>query len=100
LLNTTVRVIMDWGYQPLGLVKEELADQLAVMRAEAEAAGRDPAQLEVTLGHFLGRITQQRAASLAALGATRILLTPTAATDLAEVKDELSACAERLGLDA
>jgi hypothetical protein len=54
----------------------------------------------VTLGHFLGRITQERAASLAALGASRILLTPAETADLAEVKDEISACAERLGLDA
>lgn len=88
------------GFQPLGLAKEDLADRLAVMRAEAEAAGRDPAQLEVTLGHFLGRITQERAGSLAALGASRILLTPAETADLAEVKDEISACAERLGLDA
>jgi probable F420-dependent oxidoreductase len=88
------------GFQPLGLAKEDLADRLAVMRAEAEAAGRDPARLEVTLGHFLGRITQERAASLAALGASRILLTPAETADLAEVKDEISACAERLGLDA
>lgn len=88
------------GFQPLGLAKTELADRLAVMRAEAETAGRDPAQLEVTLGHFLGRITPERAAGLAALGATRILLTPTVTTDLAEVKDEISACAVRLSLHA
>jgi probable F420-dependent oxidoreductase len=88
------------GFQPLGLGKQELAARLTLMRAEAEAAGRDPARLEVTLGHFLGRITQERTASLAALGASRVLLTPTPTTDLAQVQDEISACAERLGLDA
>jgi hypothetical protein len=73
-------------------------DRLALMRATAERAGRDPDRLEVTLGHHAGRITGTRAADLAELGAHRILLSPTPTPDLERVKDELSACAERLGI--
>jgi probable F420-dependent oxidoreductase len=86
------------GFQPLGLGKADLGDRLALMRAEAERAGRDPGLLEVTLGHLVGRITAERAADLAALGADRILLSPSPDPDLGRVKDELSACAERLGI--
>lgn len=86
------------GFQPLGLPKADLADRVALMRETAERAGRDPDRLEITLGHLAGRITGSRAADLAELGAHRILLTPTPTQDLGQVKDELSACAERLGL--
>ena len=86
------------GFQPLGLPKADLADRVALMRETAERAGRDPDRLEITLGHLAGRITGSRAADLAELGAHRILLTPTPTQDLAQVKDELSACAERLGI--
>jgi hypothetical protein len=41
-------------------------------------AGRDPGQLEVTLGHQAGRISASRAADVA--------------------EDEISACAQRLGI--
>lgn len=86
------------GFQPLGLAKADLADRLTLMRETAERAGRDPSGLEVTLGHFVAKITADRAAGLAELGAHRILLTPTPTRDLGQVKDELSACAERLGI--
>lgn len=86
------------GFQPLGLSKADLAGRLAVMRAEAEQAGRDPDQLEVTLGHHAGRITESRVADLAGLGAGRLVLTLTPSPDLSQVKDELSECAQRLGI--
>jgi probable F420-dependent oxidoreductase len=88
------------GFQPLGLGKADLGDRLALMRAEAARAGRDPDLLEVTLGHQVGRVTAERAADLAALGAHRLLLSPSPDPDLGRVKDELSACAERLGIDS
>ncbi|MDA3630521.1 LLM class F420-dependent oxidoreductase [Saccharopolyspora sp. WRP15-2] len=87
------------GLQPLGVAGEELAKLVDVMRSEAEAAGRDPDALELSLGHAVSRITPEKAESLAERGAHRIVLQPTPTADLEEAKDELSACAERLGLD-
>ncbi|MEV0700307.1 LLM class F420-dependent oxidoreductase [Saccharopolyspora sp. NPDC050389] len=86
------------GLQPLGVGGAELQQLIDLMRQEAEAADRDPDALEVTLGHLVSAITTEKAESLAARGASRIMLQPTPTTDLAAVKDELSACAQRLGL--
>lgn len=87
------------GIQPLGLVGEELQGVLKLMRSEAEKAGRDPEALELTLGHSLSVVTPEKAEKLAAMGADRLVLRANATKDLSEAKDELSACAERLGLD-
>ncbi len=86
------------GLQPLGVSGEKLARLVRVMREEAEAAGRDPDALELTLGHGVPAVTVEKAESLAARGADRILLAPTPTEDLAAAKDELSACAQRLAL--
>ncbi len=88
------------GLQPLGVAGDELDSLVRLMREEAEKADRDPDRLELTLGHAVGRITPDKAARLAEIGADRVLLTPTPSRDLAQVKDELSACAQRLGLTA
>lgn len=88
------------GLQPLGLAGDELRRVVGAMRAEAERAGRDPDALELTLGHLAARITPERAERLRELGADRILLSVTPTDDLAAAKDELSACAQRLGLVA
>lgn len=88
------------GLQPLGVVGDELRRLVEIMRTEAERAGRDPDRLELSLGHSAARVTPERAERLAALGADRIVLAVTPTTDLAAAKDELSACAERLGLSA
>lgn len=86
------------GLQPLGVAGDQLKDLVAAMNEAAERAQRDPAVLELSLGHLVSRITPDKAASLAALGADRIVLDPTATADLGQARDELSACAERLGL--
>lgn len=86
------------GLQPLGVAGEELAALVALMREEADKAGRDSAALELSLGHMVAKINPERAERLAAQGADRIVLAATATTDLNEACDELSACAERLGL--
>ena len=86
------------GLQPLGVAGDELAGRVALMREEAERAGRDPDPLELSLGHLVGRIDAERAGRLAALGATRVVLDLTPTADLEQAKDELSACADRLGL--
>lgn len=86
------------GLQPLGVGGRELGKLIDVMREEAAGAGRDPDALEVTLGHLVSAITADKGESLAERGASRIVLQPTPTTDLDAVKDELSACAERLAL--
>jgi len=86
------------GLQPLGVAGDELAALVSLMRTSAEQAGRDPDALELTLGHLVSRIDQSRAARLAEQGATRIALAMPDTADLDRACDELSACADRLGL--
>lgn len=86
------------GLQPLGVAGQDLAQLLALMKSEAERADRDPATIEVTLGHAVGKVTTEKAERLALLGADRLVLAPSTSTDLQLVKDELSECAVRLGL--
>jgi alkanesulfonate monooxygenase SsuD/methylene tetrahydromethanopterin reductase-like flavin-dependent oxidoreductase (luciferase family) len=86
------------GFQPLGLVGSELTDLIAVMRHEATQVGRDPDTLELSLGHLVAKIDADRADKLAALGADRVVLAMPPTADIAEARDLLSACAQRLGL--
>lgn len=86
------------GLQPLGVAGDELRALVALMREEAERNGRDPDALELTLGHSLSAVTPEKAEKPAGLGAGRLVLRGNVTTDLDEAKDELSACAERLGL--
>ena len=86
------------GLQPLGVTGDDLARLVMLMRDEATLAGRDPASLELTLGHLVSRVDPDRAQRLADQGAVRLVLATSTTSDLAEAKDELSACAERLGL--
>ena len=64
------------GLQPLGVHGEELAGPVGLMREEAEKAGRDPARLELSLGHLALRIDAAKAERLAAQGADRVVLAP------------------------
>jgi probable F420-dependent oxidoreductase len=86
------------GLQPLGVKGEELQRLVETMRHEAESAGRDPAALELTLGHLVQAVTAEKAQRLADLGADRIVLDAPPLADLGAVLDELSACADRLGI--
>jgi probable F420-dependent oxidoreductase len=86
------------GFQPLGVSGAQLDGLLALMRDEAAAAGRDPADIEVSLGHSVAKIDAERADKLAAQGADRLVLAMPPITDLEQAKDELSACAQRLSL--
>jgi probable F420-dependent oxidoreductase len=86
------------GLQPLGVKGEELHELVRVMRSEAVACGRDPEALELTLGHLVPAVTPDKAEKLAAMGASRLVLAASPVADLSAAKDELSACAERLGL--
>jgi probable F420-dependent oxidoreductase len=88
------------GFQPLGVPVAQLDGLLALMRDEAVAAGRDPADIEVSLGHSVTKIDAERAERLAAQGADRLVLAMPPITDLEQAKDELSACAQHLSLPA
>lgn len=88
------------GFQPLGVTGPRLASLIAHMRDEAFAAGRDPAALEVSLGHSVTKIDAERAAGLADQGADRLVLAMPTTTDIQEAKDLLSACAQRLSLSS
>ncbi|UXA04559.1 LLM class F420-dependent oxidoreductase [Mycobacterium sp. SMC-2] len=88
------------GFQPLGVTGPELASLIALMRAEASAAGRDPANLQVSLGHAVNKVDAERAGSLVEQGADRIVLAMPPTTDIEQAKDVLSACAQRLSLTA
>lgn len=88
------------GFQPLGVTGPDLASLIALMRDEAAAAGRDPAGLEVSLGHLVTKIDAERAGALADQGADRLVLGMPPTTDIEQAKDWLSACARRLSLIA
>jgi probable F420-dependent oxidoreductase len=86
------------GFQPLGVTGPKLASLIALMRQEASSAGRDPAALEVSLGHMVTKIDAERAGGLIDQGADRIVLAMPPTTDIEQAKDILSACAQRLSL--
>ena len=86
------------GLQPLGVAGDDLRRLVDEMHQAAVDAGRDPAALELSLGHLVGRVDADKAARLQALGAHRVVLDPTPTTDLAAALAELTACAQRLGL--
>jgi probable F420-dependent oxidoreductase len=86
------------GLQPLGVGGTELTGLIAVMREEAERAGRDPDSLELSLGHLVTKIDADRAGRLAAMGADRVVLAMPPITDVDEACDLLSECARRLAL--
>ncbi len=77
------------GFQPLGLDDALLTDRLATMRQAAQAAHRDPAAIELTLGGLLGRTTGADIERAAAQGAHRLLLS-TITADLVELETLLT----------
>jgi alkanesulfonate monooxygenase SsuD/methylene tetrahydromethanopterin reductase-like flavin-dependent oxidoreductase (luciferase family) len=88
------------GFQPLGVGGDALTDLLAIMREAAERSGRDGDALELSLGHLVTRIDAERAGRLAEIGADRVVLAMPPTGDIDEAKDLLSACAQRLALNA
>ncbi|MEO7234672.1 MAG: LLM class F420-dependent oxidoreductase [Lapillicoccus sp.] len=86
------------GLQPLGVAAADLPALVSLMRAAARAAGRDPAALELTLGHSVEAVTPERLSRLKGLGATRVVLKTTPTIDVEAACAAVSSCAERLGL--
>lgn len=80
------------GFQPLGLDDELLGVRLAELRRAADAAGRDPDGVELTLGAGLATFDAAALARLAGLGADRVLLSG-ASADLSEIEDQMGAAA-------
>ncbi len=85
------------GWQPLGLWGDELAEALARLTTEVEAAGRDPGALELTISALASQATPETLEKLAALGVDRLVVTCMEA-DLAAAEDEMSEVASRVGL--
>jgi probable F420-dependent oxidoreductase len=85
------------GYFAGGLLTpQQRAGQLDLMRATAEAAGRDADALEYTRWGSIDA-THDEVAESAAQGITRLVVAP-ASTDEAEQRDQISAFADRFGL--
>jgi probable F420-dependent oxidoreductase len=83
------------GYFPGGrLTAAEREEQLALMRAAADEAGRNPASLEYTRWGSMDASTDEVEAQASA-GVTRLVVSPSAGSQ-AEQLDELTAFAERL----
>lgn len=87
------------GFQPLGLVGEDLTAAVGIMRDAAAEAGRDPAGIDLVLGHGLHRVDRAALDLAAQAGAGRMLLSGSRrATTLEAVLDEMAGCASRLEL--
>ena len=85
------------GYFPGGrLTPAERAQQLDLMRATAQAAGRDPGVLEVTRWGAID-MTAAEVEQYAAQGVTRLVVAPASAEE-SEQREQLSAFASRLDL--
>jgi probable F420-dependent oxidoreductase len=85
------------GFQPLGLDDDLLATRVATMSRAAEEHGRDPSLLELTVGAPLQHADAELARQRAEQGVTRLLLS-SATAGFAQLEDEMSAAAGRLGL--
>jgi alkanesulfonate monooxygenase SsuD/methylene tetrahydromethanopterin reductase-like flavin-dependent oxidoreductase (luciferase family) len=81
------------GFQPLGLAGDELAARVRDVHEAAEAAGRDPASIELSLGGVLDSVDEQQIAAAAAAGACRLVL-GTREPDLEKMKDTMSRVAD------
>ena len=84
------------GFQPLGLRGEELSFMLNVMNEAAERAGRNPAELELSLGGALSTTTSESVEEAAHYGADRLVVSPSQNTELSAVCDEMSEFAARV----
>jgi probable F420-dependent oxidoreductase len=78
------------------LTSEQRAEQVSVMRAEAAAAGRDPAALEYTRWGQID-MTADDVKARAGEGVNRLIVSP-GSTELAGMQAEMSSFAQRLGL--
>ena len=85
------------GFQPLGLGPELVAAKMQMVREAAEEAGRDPAAIELSLSGYIPTATEEEIETAASLGATRMVVSMSSISDIAQMEDELSGFAERFG---
>jgi len=64
------------------------------------AVEHDADGIELSFGHLVSKVDADRAGRLAELGADRVVVAMPPTSDLGEGKDVLSACAQRMALDA
>lgn len=82
------------GFQPLGLDGDVLAARLALMRATAVDAGRDPDAIELSLGGLLGQVDAAAIDAAAARGAHRMVIS-TRHGDLDRILGEMTDFADQ-----
>src|SRR4051794_7183465 len=82
------------GFQPLGLDDEALTDRLRLVWETAVEAGRDPEQIELTMGGLLDQVDDADIAKAEGFGAARLLLS-TREGDLEAVIAQLETFADR-----
>jgi probable F420-dependent oxidoreductase len=82
------------GFHPLGLAGDRLEERLGQMRAAAAAAGREAADIELTLGGLLDQLDDQRLATVEEHGAIRLVLS-TREPDITKATEQLRRFAER-----
>jgi alkanesulfonate monooxygenase SsuD/methylene tetrahydromethanopterin reductase-like flavin-dependent oxidoreductase (luciferase family) len=68
------------------------------MREAAEAAGRDPDAIELSVSGYLPTTTEEEVAAAQAAGIDRMLLSTSMSQDLGALADEVSTFATRFGL--
>jgi probable F420-dependent oxidoreductase len=78
------------GFFPLGLAGEALDERVAQVADAARAAGRDPADVPLTMGGLLGDGTESALAEAARRGAERVVLS-TRTADLDELRRDMDA---------
>ena len=78
------------GFFPLGLAGEALDERVAQVADAARAAGRDPADVPLTMGGLLGEGTESALAEAARRGAGRVVLS-TRTADLDELRRDMDA---------
>ncbi len=87
------------GFQPLGLASADLEVRMAQLRQSAEEAGRDPATIDLTLSGYLPTTSEQDIDEARSAGAVRLVVSTSMTDDLAQIHDEMSAFAEKFGME-
>ncbi len=87
------------GFQPLGLDDERLSLRMDQMVESARAAGRDPADIGLSLSGYLPTTSEGDIDHAETFGAERLVVSAPMTADLDQIRDEMSAFAERFALE-
>lgn len=85
------------GLHPLGLADQVLSQRWLLARRTAEASGRDPDALELSITVGVGSVDEELVEHAEELGVHRIVCS-TAVADLDQLLDQLSTLSDRFGL--